>query len=36
MAELIVNGRAEVIDITPLRLSRFAEGKPYHGPHPYT
>jgi hypothetical protein len=32
---LIVRGRAEVIDITPLRLSRFAEGQPYRGPHPY-
>jgi sarcosine oxidase subunit beta len=35
MAELIVNGRAEVVDITPLRLSRFAEGQPYRGAHPY-
>jgi sarcosine oxidase subunit beta len=35
MAELIVKGRAEVVDITPLRLSRFAEGQPYRGPHPY-
>jgi sarcosine oxidase subunit beta len=35
MAELIVNGRAEVVDITPLRLSRFAEGQPYRGDHPY-
>jgi sarcosine oxidase subunit beta len=35
MAELILNGRAEVVDITPLRLSRFQEGRPYAGPHPY-
>jgi sarcosine oxidase subunit beta len=35
MAELIVNGRAEVVDITPLRPSRFAEGQPYRGPYPY-
>ena len=35
MAELIVNGRSEVVDITPLRLSRFAEGQPYRGAHPY-
>jgi sarcosine oxidase subunit beta len=35
MAELIVNGRADVVDITPLRLSRFAEGQPYRGAHPY-
>ncbi len=36
MAELVVNGRAEVVDITPLRLSRFAEGQPYRGAHPYS
>jgi sarcosine oxidase subunit beta len=36
MAELILNGRTEVVDITPLRLSRFAEGQPYRGAHPYT
>lgn len=36
MAELILNGRAEVVDITPLRPSRFAEGQPYRGPYPYT
>lgn len=35
LAELILNGRAEVVDITPLRLTRFAEGKPYQGSHPY-
>lgn len=35
MAELILNGRAEVVDIAPLRLTRFEEGEPYQGPHPY-
>jgi len=35
MAELIVNGRAEVVDITPLRLARFEEGESYQGPYPY-
>ena len=35
MAELILNGRAEIVDITPLRLTRFEEGQPYHGPYPY-
>lgn len=35
MAELILNGRSEVVDITPLRLTRFAEGEPYEGPYPY-
>jgi sarcosine oxidase subunit beta len=36
MAELILNGRAEVVDITPLRLTRFEEGAPYRGAHAYT
>jgi glycine/D-amino acid oxidase-like deaminating enzyme len=31
MAEEIVDGRARGIDISPLRLSRFAEGKPLEG-----
>jgi glycine/D-amino acid oxidase-like deaminating enzyme len=35
MAELILNGRAEVVDITPLRLTRFEEAKPYQGAHAY-
>jgi sarcosine oxidase subunit beta len=34
-AELILNGKAEVVDITPLRVSRFDEGEPYEGPYPY-
>jgi sarcosine oxidase subunit beta len=35
MAELILNGRSEVVDIAPLRLTRFEEGQPYHGLHAY-
>jgi len=35
MAELVLNGRAEVADITPLRVTRFEEGQPYEGLHPY-
>jgi sarcosine oxidase subunit beta len=35
MAELILNGKAEIVDITPLRVSRFDEGDPYDGPYPY-
>ena len=35
MAELIMNGRADVVDITPLRLTRFEEGQPYRGLHAY-
>jgi sarcosine oxidase subunit beta len=35
MAELILNGHAKLVDITPLRLTRFEEKKPYQGPHAY-
>ena len=35
MAELILKGRAEVVDITPLRLTRFEESEPYRVPHQY-
>ena len=35
MAELVLNGRAEIVDITPLRLTRFQEGAPYRGSHAY-
>lgn len=35
MAELIVYGEARVVDISPLRPTRFAEGQPYQGAHPY-
>jgi sarcosine oxidase, subunit beta len=31
MAELITDGRASTVDITPFRLSRFAEGEPIQG-----
>jgi sarcosine oxidase, subunit beta len=31
MAELIAEGRASTVDITPFRLSRFAEGQPIRG-----
>jgi sarcosine oxidase subunit beta len=31
MAELITDGRAATVDITPFRLSRFAEGQPIQG-----
>ncbi|MFN2290087.1 MAG: NAD(P)/FAD-dependent oxidoreductase [Anaerolineae bacterium] len=35
MAELVTNGRADVVDMTPLRLTRFEEGEPYQAPHAY-
>ncbi|MCP4165680.1 MAG: FAD-binding oxidoreductase [Chloroflexi bacterium] len=35
MAELILNGKAEVVDITPLRPTRFAEGQIYEAPNAY-
>jgi sarcosine oxidase subunit beta len=35
MAELMLKGCAETMDITPFRLSRYAEGKPLMGEHPY-
>ncbi|RME80847.1 MAG: FAD-binding oxidoreductase [Caldilineae bacterium] len=35
MAELVLNGRAQIVDITPLRLTRFAEGRPYHAANEY-
>jgi len=31
MAELIADGHASTVDITPFRLSRFAEGQPIQG-----
>lgn len=36
MAEWIVDGKPEVVDITPLRLTRFGEAAPVEVPHPYT
>jgi sarcosine oxidase subunit beta len=35
MAELIVDGRAQTVDITPFALQRFAEGKELVGEHAY-
>lgn len=35
MAELIVDGRAQTVDISPFSLSRFAEGKELKGEHAY-
>lgn len=35
MAELIVDGQAQSVDITPFALSRFAEGKELVGEHAY-
>ena len=35
MAELILKGRAETIDIRPLRLSRFREGDTLRSRYPY-
>ena len=35
MAELIVDGRAQAVDIAPFALSRFAEGKKLVGEHAY-
>jgi sarcosine oxidase subunit beta len=35
VAELITKGSAETVDITPFRLSRFAEGRPFVVKYPY-
>jgi len=35
MAELVMHGQSEVADITPLRVTRFAEGQPYRAPNAY-
>ena len=35
MAELITQGRATLVDITPFRLRRFAEHQPIQGAHEY-
>jgi sarcosine oxidase subunit beta len=35
LAELIVNGRAETVDLRPFRATRFAEGCPLRGEHEY-
>jgi sarcosine oxidase, subunit beta len=36
MAELITQGRATFVDISPFRFSRFQENQPIHGPYEYT
>jgi sarcosine oxidase, subunit beta len=35
MAELITQGQASLVDITPFRFSRFQENQPIRGPHEY-
>jgi sarcosine oxidase subunit beta len=35
LTELITKGRGATVDLTPFRLSRFAEGQPIHGHHEY-
>lgn len=35
MAELILDGQAKTVDITPFSLNRFSEGKRLQGKHPY-
>jgi sarcosine oxidase subunit beta len=35
MAELVVDGKASTLDITPLRLARFAENDPVQTPYAY-
>lgn len=35
MTELIIHGRAALVDITPFRLRRFEENQPIQGPHEY-
>jgi sarcosine oxidase subunit beta len=36
MAELITQGRATCVDISPFRFSRFQENQPIRGPYEYT
>jgi len=35
LTELITQGRSPTVDLTPFRLSRFAEGRPLHGQYEY-
>lgn len=35
LAELITEGSAKLVDITPFRPGRFAEGRPWHDEHSY-
>lgn len=36
LTELITQGQSRTVDLTPFRLSRFAEGQPLRGPHEYS
>ncbi|HEX2172199.1 MAG TPA: FAD-binding oxidoreductase, partial [Dehalococcoidia bacterium] len=36
LAELIADGRATTVDLTPFRLTRFAEGRPFISETEYT
>ncbi len=36
LSELIHDGKATTVDISPLRYTRFKEGKPLYGDHPYS
>jgi sarcosine oxidase subunit beta len=36
LSELICDGHTSTMDISPFRLSRFAENKPLYGEHPYS
>jgi sarcosine oxidase, subunit beta len=35
LTEFITQGKSTTVDLTPFRLSRFAEGQPIHGQHEY-
>lgn len=35
MAEMVLEGDARLVDVSPLRVTRFEEGKPYHGENEY-
>jgi sarcosine oxidase, subunit beta len=35
LAELITQGRATTVDLTPFRATRFAEGKPWKSADPF-
>ena len=35
LAEWIVKGRPELVDVTPFRSTRFAEGEPWFDEHNY-
>ena len=35
MAEMVVEGEARLVDVTPLRVDRFVDEEPYHGEYEY-